>query len=106
MSVRSMASVRVQFSAVVSSVHDTHERVIVTRNGEPVVVNDAIDDLKSLEETLEILQKKTVMRGLARAGREVVAGDVITEAGVRELTDSSQPVGGEMITPVSGVQLR
>ncbi len=48
MSTRSLASVKAQFSAVVDSVHDTHERVVVTRNGEPAVAVIAIDDLESL----------------------------------------------------------
>jgi prevent-host-death family protein len=89
MRVRSLASVKAQFSAVVDSVHDTHERVIVTRNGEPAVAVVAVDDLESLEETLAILQNEATMRELARAEREVAAGDVLSEEDVRALRDRS-----------------
>jgi antitoxin YefM len=54
-SAESLASVKAHFSAVVDSVHKTHERVTVTKNGEPTVVGIAVDDVESLEETLEIL---------------------------------------------------
>jgi antitoxin YefM len=83
MSVRSLASVKAQFSAVVDSVHDTHERVIVTRNGEPAVAVVAVDDLESLEETLAILQNEKVMRDLAQAEREVADGDTLSDEELR-----------------------
>jgi len=56
MSIQSLASVKAHFSAVVESVHDTHERVIVTKNGEPSVVVMAVEDLESREETVAILR--------------------------------------------------
>lgn len=37
------------WSSVVGQVHDTHERVFVTRNGEPIVVVMAVDDIESLQ---------------------------------------------------------
>jgi antitoxin YefM len=43
MGTQSLATVKAHFSAVVDSVHDTHERVTVTKNGEPVVVVMAVD---------------------------------------------------------------
>ncbi len=85
MSVRSLASVKAHFSAVVDGVHDTHERVIVTRNGEPAVAVIAVDDLESLEETLAILQSKATMRELERAEHEVASGDTLTADELRAL---------------------
>lgn len=61
MNTQSLASVKAHFSAVVDSVHDTHERVVVTKNGEPSVVVVAVEDLESLEETLAILQDEQTM---------------------------------------------
>lgn len=61
MSVQSLASVKAHFSAVVDSVHDTHERVVVTKNGEPAVVVVPVADLESLEETLAILRDEKTM---------------------------------------------
>lgn len=85
MSVRSLASVKAQFSAVVDSVRQTHERVVVTKNGEPVVVVVAVEDLESLEETLAILGDERTMRELAQARAEVAAGDTVGAAELREL---------------------
>ncbi|MBU4213218.1 MAG: type II toxin-antitoxin system Phd/YefM family antitoxin, partial [Actinobacteria bacterium] len=34
----SLATVKAHLSAIVGSVHDTHERVVITRNGEPAAV--------------------------------------------------------------------
>ncbi|MDP9318405.1 MAG: type II toxin-antitoxin system Phd/YefM family antitoxin [Actinomycetota bacterium] len=85
MRTQSLASVKTHFSAVVDSVHDTHERVIVTKNGEPSVVVVAVEDLESLEETLAILQDEKTMRALAQAEREVAAGETVDAEGLRDL---------------------
>jgi prevent-host-death family protein len=82
MSTQSLASVKAHFSAVVDSVRATHERVIVTKNGEPVAVVLALEDLETLEETLSILQDQATMSALAEAEREVAAGETV---GVEEL---------------------
>lgn len=50
-----LATVKAQLSALVDEVHRTHERVTITRNGEPVAVLLAVDDFESLMETLDIL---------------------------------------------------
>ena len=76
---------KAHFSAVVDSVHDTHERVVVTKNGEPSVVVMAVDDLESLEETLAILQDEQAMQDIARAGREVAAGDTVDADGLEKM---------------------
>lgn len=82
---KSLASVKAHFSAVVDGVHDTHERVIVTRNGEPAVAVIAVDDLESLEETLAILQSEATMRELERAEQEVASGDTLSAEELRVL---------------------
>lgn len=87
MSLRSLASVKAQFSAVVDRVHNTHERVVVTRRGEPVVVVVAVDDLESLEETLTILQNDTVVDELALAEQELAVGDTLDAEELRALAD-------------------
>ena len=38
MTTTSLANVKAHLSAIVGSVHDTHERVVITRNGEPAAV--------------------------------------------------------------------
>lgn len=87
MSTQSLASVKAHLSAVVDSVHETHERVTVTKNGVPTVVVVAVEDLESLEETLAILQDEATMHQLREAEREVAAGDTLDAAQLRELMD-------------------
>jgi antitoxin YefM len=87
MSTQSLASVKAHLSAVVDSVHETHERVTVTKNGVPAVVVVAVEDLESLEETLAILSDEDTMRQLREAEREVAAGDTLDATELRELMD-------------------
>lgn len=50
-----LANARRDFSAYAAEVHDTQDRVVVTRNGEPVVVLISPAELESIEATLEVL---------------------------------------------------
>jgi prevent-host-death family protein len=50
-----LAEVRARLSPLVGSVEQTHERIVITKNGKPAAVLISYDDLESLEETLEIL---------------------------------------------------
>ena len=73
----SLANVKAHLSAIVGSVHDTHERVVITRNGEPAAVLIAPDDLAALEETLEILCDPALMAELAEARADIDAGTTV-----------------------------
>ena len=73
----SLAHVKAHLSAIVGSVHDTHERVVITRNGEPAAVIVSPDDLASLEETVEILSNRALMADLAEARTEIESGDTV-----------------------------
>jgi prevent-host-death family protein len=73
----SLAHVKAHLSAVVGSVHDTHERVVITRNGEPAAVLIAPDDLAALEETLEILSDPVAMAELREASAAIEAGTTV-----------------------------
>ena len=64
-----LAQVRQDLSGLVDDVATTHERVVVTRHGEPAAVIVAIDDLEALEETLEILADATLVRQIERSLR-------------------------------------
>ena len=79
----SLANVKAHLSAIVGSVHDTHERVVITRNGEPAAVLISPDDLASLEETLEILSDKVLMEQVAQGKAEIDAGETIELAELR-----------------------
>jgi prevent-host-death family protein len=73
-----LATVKARFSEVVERVVRHHERVVVTRNGSPVVVVLSTDDLEALEATLELLSDTDAMRRLAEADADLAAGRVVT----------------------------
>jgi antitoxin YefM len=72
-----LRSVKDRFSEYVDRVEHQHERIVVTRNGRPAVVIISIDDLASLEETLEILSDSVAMGLIREADSEVARGDVV-----------------------------
>lgn len=73
----SLAHVKAHLSAIVGSVHDTQERVVITRNGEPAAVLISPDDLASLEETVEILSNRVLTADVLRAREEIESGQTV-----------------------------
>ncbi|HEY2718893.1 MAG TPA: type II toxin-antitoxin system Phd/YefM family antitoxin [Solirubrobacteraceae bacterium] len=57
----SLSSVKAHLSEIVDRVEGQHDRVVVTRNGEPAAVLISSDDLESLEETLAALSDPELM---------------------------------------------
>lgn len=80
-----------QLSALLDQVHRTHERVVITRNGQPTGVLMSNDDLEALEETLDVLSTPGLLRSLAEGEADVAAGDVLDEAGLRALMAGRRP---------------
>ncbi|MEI7630179.1 MAG: type II toxin-antitoxin system Phd/YefM family antitoxin [Actinomycetes bacterium] len=62
-----LALVRQDLSGIVEEVSSTHERVVVTRHGEPAAVLLSIDDLEALEETLEILADAALVAAIQKS---------------------------------------
>lgn len=83
MTVTSLATVKAQLSAFVESVHSTHERVVITRNGEPAAVLIAPEDLESLEETIAILSDPVAMAEINEAREAIRRGDVSSAEDLR-----------------------
>lgn len=75
LSTQSRACVKGLLSAVVDSAHETHERIVVTRNAVPTEVVIAVEDLESLEETLAVLQGQDTMRQLVEVERGSLPAD-------------------------------
>jgi prevent-host-death family protein len=50
-----LSEAKVRLSELARRVRQQHERIVLTRNGEPEVVLLSVDDLEGLEMTLEIL---------------------------------------------------
>ena len=66
---------KAHLSELVDRVLHEHERVYVTRNGEPAAVLINPDELESLEETVEIVQDKRLLESIRRSRREAAAGN-------------------------------
>jgi antitoxin YefM len=77
MTTTSLATVKAQLSAFVESVHGTHERVVITRNGEPAAVLISPDDLESLEETIALLSDPEAMAEINEAREAIAQGDLV-----------------------------
>ena len=86
MTITSLATVKAQLSAFVESVHGTHERVVITRNGEPVAVLISPEDLESLEETIAILSDPEAMAEINEARAAIDRGDVVGVADIHMRT--------------------
>lgn len=86
MTITSLATVKAQLSAFVDSVHGTHERVTITRNGEPAAVLISPEDLESLEETIAVLSDPDAMAEIAEARAAIARGDLVDASTVRMRT--------------------
>ncbi len=73
-----LATVKSKFSEMVDRVEHTHDRIIVTRNGHPAAILMSPEELKSLEDTLELLSDPDAMRELDESRQAYAAGDFVT----------------------------
>jgi prevent-host-death family protein len=65
METTSLADAKNRLSELVAAVRGTWERVTITKNGRPVAVLMAVEDLESLIETLQILSDPDAMAAIA-----------------------------------------
>jgi len=70
----SLADVKNRLSEVVDKLEREHGRVVVTKHGQPAAVMLNVDDLESLEETLEILSNPGLMAAIREGARDVATG--------------------------------
>ncbi len=71
-----LADVKNRFSEVVDKLEREHGRVVVTKHGQPAVVMLSVEDLESLEETLEVLSNPALRSAVAEGDADVAAGKV------------------------------
>jgi antitoxin YefM len=69
-----LADVKNRLSEVVDRVQREHGRVVITKHGRPAAVVVSIEDLESLEETLEILSDPTLLAAIRDAELERTNG--------------------------------
>ena len=73
----SLADAKAHLSAVLDEVRDTHERVVITRNGRPEVVVLSVSDLEALEETLDLLSTPGALDEIRAGETEIARGEAI-----------------------------
>ncbi len=69
-----LADVKNRLSEVVDRVQREHGRVVITKHGRPAAVVLSVEDLESLEETLEILSDPMVLADIRDAELERSTG--------------------------------
>jgi len=72
-----LADVKARLSAVLDEIRDTHERIVITRNGRPEAVILSLADLEALEETLDILATPSTLEQIRQAEDEITRGEAI-----------------------------
>ena len=83
MTTTSLADAKDRLSEIIKSVQETHERFVITKNGTPAVVLISVDDLESLEETLEILSDPKLVAAIRKGRADAAKGEFASEAEVR-----------------------
>ncbi len=73
----SLADVKNRLSEVVERLEREHGRVVITKHGRPAAVVLSVEDLESLEETLEVLSSTALMADIRAGLAELVSGDAV-----------------------------
>jgi antitoxin YefM len=69
-----LADVKNRLSEVVETLEREHGRVVVTKHGRPAAVMLSIEDLESLEETLEIMSNPALLEAVRDGEHDIAAG--------------------------------
>jgi antitoxin YefM len=70
-----LSDAKAHLSEIADDVVKTHERVLVTRNGREAFVILSVEDLESIEATMELLTDPAAQARIARAEAEIAAGE-------------------------------
>lgn len=70
-----LKEVKNRLSEVVDQVEREHDRVVITKHGRPAAVVLSIDDLESLEETLDVMGRTELMTEIRSSLDDVAAGE-------------------------------
>src|SRR5438105_4850127 len=83
MTTTSLADAKNRLSEIITSAQETHERFVITKNGKPAVAIVSVDDLESLEETVEILSDPKLLAAIRKAEAEASRGAFATQQELR-----------------------
>ncbi|MDQ3432384.1 MAG: type II toxin-antitoxin system Phd/YefM family antitoxin [Actinomycetota bacterium] len=78
MTVTPLAEARDHLSEYVADVQRTHNRVTITRYGQPAAVLISADELASLDETVDLLSTPGALDDIRQAGSEMEGGEYVT----------------------------
>ena len=67
----SLADVKNRLSEVVDRLEREHGRVVITKHGHPAAVVISVEDLESLEETLDIMDNAALLRDIRQSLTEL-----------------------------------
>jgi antitoxin YefM len=70
-----LADVKNRLSEVVDRLEREHGRVIITKHGHPAAVVISVDDLESLEETLDIMDSAALLADIRESLAELSTAD-------------------------------
>lgn len=73
----SLSEAKIRLPELADRIESQYERIMVTRQGRPSFVLMSLDDLESLEETLEILQDEELLRSLRLSQQDAAVGKLI-----------------------------
>jgi prevent-host-death family protein len=85
-----LADLKNRLSEVVDRLEREHGRVVITKHGRPAAVVISVDDLESLEETLEVMGSAALMGDIGEALAELgsASAPVLTkDDALRLITD-------------------
>jgi antitoxin YefM len=86
-----LADVKNRLSEVVDRLEREHGRVIITKHGHPAAVVISVDDLESLEETLDVMDSAALLADI----RESLAELSTTDATVLSKEEALRLVSGQ-----------
>jgi len=70
-----LADVKNRLSEVVDRLEREHGRVVITKHGHPAAVVISVEDLESLEETLDVMDSATLLDDIREALTELGTAD-------------------------------
>jgi len=71
----SLAEVKNRLSEVVDRLEREHGRVVITKHGHPAAVIISVEDLESLEETLDVMGSEALLADIREALAELANTD-------------------------------
>ena len=72
-----LADVKNRLSEVVDRLEREHGRVVITKHGHPAAVVISVDDLESLEETLDIMDSAALLADIRESLAELTTGAAV-----------------------------